>query len=313
MNHDSATPQPTGEQHVITRGSATATITEVAASLRAFSVGGVDLIQSYAQGVTPPFASGIILMPWPNRVADGVWTLDGAQQQLDITEPAKHNAIHGLLRFTGYRVLERTEASITLGATVFPQHGYPFHLETSVRYELVEHGLSVTHDVRNLSEAKAPVGVGAHPFLTIGDVPTEELVLTVHASTYFDVDARLLPHGELPVDGTKYDLRSGVRLGGLELDTAFGAVVTRDGESAVLRAPDGREVQLVQDEDHPYVQVFTTPIFPKPEGLGLAVAIEPMTAAPDALNSGLGLHWVDPGDSWNVGWGIRYAGFHEGE
>lgn len=308
MNHE-----PTGEQFVLTRGDATATVTEVAASLRAFSVGGIDLVQPYAALSSPPFASGIILMPWPNRVADGTWTLDGAVQQLDITEPAKNNAIHGLLRFTGYRVLERSDEAITLGARVFPQHGYPFHLETSVRYELVDGGLSVTHDVRNLSSASAPVGIGAHPFLTIGDVPTEELVLTVHASTYFDVDARLLPHAELPVDGTKYDLRAGARIGDLELDTAFGGVITHNGSAATLRAPDGREVSLVQDEDHPYVQVFTTRLYPKAGGPGTAVAIEPMTAAPDALNSGLGLRWIDGGDSWNAGWGIRYAGFHEGE
>jgi aldose 1-epimerase len=307
VNHEPTTIEPSGEQYLITRGDATAVITEVAASLRGYRVGGVDIVQPYPEGTTPPFASGIILMPWPNRVADGRWTLDGAVQQLDLTEPAKNNAIHGLLRFTGYRVLERSAESITLGATVFPQHGYPFHLETSVRYELLDNGLSVTHDVRNLSAAKAPVAAGAHPFLTIGDVPTEDLVLTVHASTYFDVDARLLPHGQLPVDGTSNDLRAGVRVGDLELDTAFGGIVTVDGASATLRAPDGREVQLVQDEDHPYVQVFTTRTYPKRGGPGLAVAIEPMTAAPDALNSGLGIAWVEPGSTWNAGWGIRHS------
>ena len=305
--------EPTGTQYTITRGNASATIAQVAAALRKFTVGGVELVQSYPDGMLTPFASGIILMPWPNRVADGVWTLNGATQQLDITEPARHTALHGLLRYVGYDLIEHTESSVTLGATVFPQHGYPFHLETSVTYELVDGGLSVTHDVRNLSTAAAPVSSGAHPFLTIGDVPAEELVLTVHASTHFDVDDRLLPLGELPVDGTKYDLRQGVRLGGLELDTAFGGVITVDGVAASLRAPDGREVQLVQDEDHPYVQVFTTPIYPSVDGPRLAAAIEPMTAAPDALNSGLGLAWVEGGSTWNAGWGIRYAGFNEGE
>ncbi|CAN5303520.1 aldose 1-epimerase family protein [soil metagenome] len=302
-----AASEPTGEQFVLSRGGATAVITEVAASLRALSIDGVDLVQRYPDGTTPPFASGIVLMPWPNRVADAVWTLDGGLQQLDITEPSKHNAIHGLLRYTGYRVLERSEDALTLGATVFPQHGYPFHLETSVRYELVEGGLSVSHEVRNLSSSPAPVGIGAHPFLTIGDVPTEELVLTVHASTYFDVDARLLPHAELPVEGTRYDLRAGARAGGLVLDTAYGAVQPVDGAVASLRAPDGREVQLVQDDQHPYVQVFTARTYPKEDGPGLAIALEPMTAAPDALNSGLGLQWVHPGATWSVGWGIRYV------
>ncbi len=305
MNHP--TIEPTGTQYTLTHGDVRAVITEVAASIRALSVAGVDIVQPYAELSSPPFASGIILMPWPNRVADGTWVLDGVTQQLDLTEPARHNALHGLLRFTGYRVIEKSESALTLGATVFPQHGYPFHLETTVRYELGDEGLNVTHEVNNLSSDKAPVGIGAHPFLTIGDVPTEELILTVHASTYFDVDDRLLPLGEPVVDGTKYDLRLGARVGNLELDTAFGGLITQNGVAAALRAPDGREVRLVQDEAHPYVQVFTTREYPKPTGPGMAVAVEPMTAAPDALNSGLGLHWVEPGDTWNVSWGIHYS------
>lgn len=308
---------PTGQQYSLFRptplGEARATITQVAASLREFSIGGVDLTQRYPENVTPPFACGIVLVPWPNRIEDGIWILDGQKQQLDLTEPDRHNAIHGLLRYVGYRPLEQTADSVTLGATVFPQHGYPFHLETSVRYELVDDGLNVTHWVRNLSEARAPVAFGTHPFLTIGDVPPEQLVLTVHASTHFEVDARLNPIRETPVDGTEYDLRGGRRLADLELDDAFGGVDSVDGVAARLTAPDGREVRLRQDENHPYVQVFTTREFPKKNGPGLAVAIEPMTAPANAFNSGQGVRWVDPGDEWSVGWGIQYAGNHEGE
>jgi aldose 1-epimerase len=321
---------PTGEQYVITRGLFRATITEVAAALREFTVDGVDLTEPYPRSATPPFADGISLAPWPNRVADGLWHLNGKPQQLDITETDKHNALHGLLRYTGFRLVERTDASVTLGAHVFPQHGYPFHLDTTVRYELVDGGLEVTHTVLNLSDAAAPVALGAHPFLTIGDVPTADLTLTVHASTRFEVDARLNPIREIPVEGT-YDLRAGRSVGELDFDDAFGGVETvhdafggvrtvhdafggvesRYGVSAVLAAPDGRRVLLVQDENHGYVQVFTTRGFPKHSGggngePGLAVAVEPMTAPPDAFNSGLGLRWVEPGETWRAGWGIQY-------
>ena len=300
------TTSPTGDQYILTRGDARAAITQVAAALREFSIGGVDVTEPYSDSVTPPFGNGIVLAPWPNRVADGLWQLDGAPQQLDLTEPARHNALHGLLRYTGYRLIDQTPESVSLAATIFPQHGYPFHLETSVRYELVDGGIDVTHDVRNLSAAPAPVAFGTHPFLTIGDVAPEELVLTVHASTRFDVDDRLNPIAEIPVDGPNFDLRAGRPVTELDLDTAFGGLATVDGVSATLRAPDGREVQLLQDENHPYVQVFTTREFPKKGGKGLAVAVEPMTAPPDAFNSGTGLRWVEPGDSWSVGWGIRY-------
>ena len=36
------------------------------------------------------------------------------------------------------------------------------------------------------------------------------------------------------------------------------------------------------------------------------MAIEPMTAPPDALNSGDGLRWLSPGDTWEARWGIQY-------
>ena len=303
----------TGEQFVLTRptatGSSTAIITEVAAALRTFQIDGVDLTEPYGPERTPPFGDGIVLAPWPNRVEDGIWLLDGKRQHLDITEPARHNAIHGLLRSTAYRVTDQSESSVTLAATVYPQHGYPFMVDTTVTYELVEGGLTVTHGLRNVSAAKAPVAVGTHPFFRIGDVPTEDLVLRLGAGTRFETDDRLIPVAENPVAGTKYDLRDGVRVGDLYLDDAFGGVVMTGGESvSSLTAPDGRRVELWQDDQHPYVQVFTTRKFPKNGGLGLAVAIEPMTAAPNALNTGLGLRWLEPDEHWVVRWGIRYSG-----
>lgn len=304
---------PTGIQYTLTLGDVKATITQVAAALRELSVGGVDLVQSYPESSTPPFAAGIVLVPWPNRIEDGIWSLNGVTQQLDITEPKYNNAIHGLLRFSPYTAVEQSESAVTLGATVFPQHGYPFLLNTTVRYELVADGVKVTHSIHNLSDAAAPAAVGTHPFLKIGGVPTEELTLTVHASMRFPVDARLLPSDEIPVEGTEYDLRQGRPLVELDLDDAFGGVETVNGVSASLTAPDGRQVRLVQDENHPYVQVFTTDKFPADGGHAHAVAIEPMTAPAEAFNTGLGLKWVQPGENWSVSWGIQYAGGSEGE
>lgn len=298
---------PTGDQFELTRGGSRAVITQVAAALREFSVDGVHLTEPYSDSVTPPFGDGIVLAPWPNRVRDGKWVLDGQTLQLDITEPARDNALHGLLRVAPYLVVERSESSITLAATVYPQHGYPFRVATTVTYELVDGGLRVIHTATNESGAPAPVAFGTHPFFRIGDVPTEEVTLTLHAGTRFDVDDRLNPLAEVPVDGD-FDLRGGRLVAELELDTAFGGLAPVDRVVATLTAPDGRRVSLWQDENHGYSQVFTTRSFPKDGGLGLAVAVEPMTAPPDALNSGLGLKWLEPGETWSVEWGIQYAG-----
>ena len=209
-------------------GPAKAIITEVAAGLRSYAVNGIDLVESFPAESTPPMGAGIVLVPWPNRIRDGAWVQNGVRLQLALTEPARQNAIHGLLRFAPYREVARADDSITLGATVFPQFGYPFHLDTEVTYALAADGLEVTHVVRNVGSTDAPVALGAHPYLKIGDVPTGDLVLRLAAETHIDVDARMNPIGETPVDGTRFDLRAGRRVDDLDLDDGFGAVTVRE-------------------------------------------------------------------------------------
>ena len=302
-----------GEQHDLTLVTATgrvcAVITEVAAAVRHLSIDGIEIAVGYPADVPPPFSSGIVLIPWPNRVRDGRWTHEGRTLQLDITEPARGNALHGLLQTTPYRLVQRTGCSVTLGAQVFPQNGYPFHLDTRVHYTLAPTGIEVTHTVRNVGSACAPVALGAHPFLTIGDIPSDELVLTVSADHHIDVDDRLNPIGVTPVQDTPWDLRGGRTVGALELDDAWSGVTIVDGGSThSLRARDGRTVSLWADEHFGYVQVFITRAFPCGSGHQTAVAIEPMTAPADAFNSGEGLRWLGPGEDWSASWAIRYQG-----
>ncbi len=257
--------------------------------------------------VAPPYGSGVILAPWPNRVRDGKWTHDGVELQLAISEPKTGNALHGLLRHADYEVREQTASSVLLGALIPPQGGWPFLLDTWVRYEARADGVTVTHGIRNLGTSRAPYALGSHPYLRIGEYLVDDLVLTLAASTYFPVDERMNPTGELAVDGTPYDLRTGRRVQDVDVDTAFGGVTHRDGASAWLTAPDGSTLELVQDVDWGYLQVFTPRDFPRPEGPGLAVTLEPMTAPPDALNTGQGLRWLEPGESSEGSWGLRYS------
>ena len=296
---------PTGAQFVLENAQTGvgAQITQVGAALRRLTVGGVELVPPYPADAPAPAASGVVLVPWPNRIRDGSWTQDGKTRRLAITEPALNNASHGLLRFTAYEAIETAPDRVVLGADVFPQTGYPFHLSTRVTYALTGSGLSITHDIANVGPDAAPVAVGTHPYLMIGGVPTRDLVLRSSGTHRFVVDKQLVPIDESPV-GPSNDLREGRRLGDVILDTAYSGLV-RDADGRIrhtLQAPDGRALTLWQGPGFDYAQVFTTDRYP---GQTLAVAIEPMTAPADAFNSGRGLNWLQPDESWTLDWGIE--------
>ncbi len=299
---------PTGEQYALhhdgAHGPVEAVITTVAAGLRHLTVDGHDLVQGYPESSTPPYGCGIVLVPWPNRVRDGRWMLDGEVQQLDLTEVDKTNAIHGLLRNTSYQLVERSADAVTLGAAVVPQHGWPFHLWTTVEYRLTGNGITVTHAVTNLGDRTAPYAVGTHPFIRVGAHPVDELTITARTVEHVMVDDRLNPVGLEPAAGA-WNLAEGRLVGDLALDDAFRVEPDPDGVvRTVLTAADGTETEVWQAGDWQWLQLFITRAFPTPDGPVTAIAVEPMTAPADALTSGAGLRWIEPGASWSGSWGI---------
>ena len=52
----------------------------------------------------------------------------------------------------------------------------------------------------------------------------------------------------------------------------------------------------------PWVQAFTADV---PDLARGGIAVEPMTCAPDAFNSGAGLLVLAPGERWTTSWGIK--------
>ena len=295
----------TGAQYRLEKGNAAAVVASLGGALRSYTVAGTALVETYPDGSIPPSAAGILLAPWANRIAGGRWELDGQEQQLDITEPKLQNAIHGLLRNSGYTAVETGADFLVLSAEIFPQHGYPFHLIHSVRYSLDDDGgLRVRQGLANVGAGKAPFALGAHPFLRLGDVPSEDLTIRVDAALRLSTDAALIPTGQVAVDGAD-DLRGGQRVGGLNLDAAFTGLTARDGYFRhELTAPDGRSVQLWAEQDFGYVHIFVTHKLP---GRACAVAVEPMTAPANCFNSGDGLRWLEPGTEFSAEWGIRAA------
>src|ERR1044072_4823242 len=162
--------RPTGEQLEITSGDARAVVTEVGAALRSFTVADVPYTETYGADEVPPLGAGAVLVPWPNRVGGATWSHAGIRRQLEMTEPARGNATHGLVRTAPGTLLEHGDDSVTLGIEVGEVQGWPLPFRTTVRYALEDGGLSVTHTLHNTGNEELPFGVGTHHYPRPGHV-----------------------------------------------------------------------------------------------------------------------------------------------
>ena len=300
------TVAPTGRQHEIRYGGQRAIVVEVGGGLREYEVDGFGVLDGFGPDELASAGRGQILAPWPNRIADGRYEFGGEVLQLPLSEPELRNAIHGLVRWSAWQLLEGDAARVRLGHRLWPQPGYPFVLALEARYELSEDGLSVATTVENRGGGPAPFGLGQHPYFRVAPGPVDGTLLQLPAATRMEADERQIPTGRLlSVEGTAWDFRASRPIGESRLDTAFADLERGDDGLArvELAAPDGRRrVTVWMDEAFGYLMVFTG------DALGergrQSVALEPMTCAPDAFRSGIGLRVLDPGERLTMRWGV---------
>src|SRR5487761_1756150 len=149
----------------------------------------------YAADLLPPAGAGQLLAPWPNRVDRGRYSFDGAELQLDLSEPAAGNAIHGLTRWATWVPVTFEPNSVLLRQLVLGHAGYPFCLEIDAEYRVDRHrGLRGQGTARNQGSGPAPYGTGSHPYLTAGTPTVDDCELTLPAARWQPTDDRGIPH-----------------------------------------------------------------------------------------------------------------------
>jgi aldose 1-epimerase len=294
--HSLAMTSPSGIDVVLRSDPYEAHVVEVGAGLRTLTRDGLDVVDGYGPDEMCSAGRGQLLSPWPNRIEDGRYDVGGRSLQLPLSEAAARNAIHGLVRWTPWRLDGTAEASARWSHRLYPQPGYPFTLDLTVTYELSGNGLRLTVEAANVGGIPAPYGFGAHPYLTVGR-SVDDCILEVPASRYCDVDDRGLPGEARPVEGTPYDFLSPRPVGATTLDHPFSGVEHADGwGSASLTDPDtGRAARVSFDGALRWLQVYSADSHGPTARQYLAV--EPMTCPPNAFRSGVDLVVLQPGDT----------------
>ncbi|MCW2924163.1 MAG: aldose epimerase [Thermoleophilia bacterium] len=297
---------PTGRQFTISRGDARATVVELGGGIRSYVADGRELLDGFGEDETVSSSRGQVLAPWPNRIDGGAYEWDGADHQLPLSEPAKGNAAHGLLRFTRWECAAHTDDEVTLSQLLLPQPGYPFSLAVEVRYRLTSRGLDVTTTARNVGSRALPYASGQHPYLAAPNGGLlDACTVQLRADTFLPADERGIPTQAESVDGSQFDLREPRAIGDLQLDTAY-TDLERDAEgraAATLLGPDASGTQLWVDESYSWLQLFTGDTL-APERRRRGLAAEPMTAPANAFRSGTDVTRLEPGQAHTACWGL---------
>ncbi|BDC17783.1 aldose 1-epimerase [Acidianus sp. HS-5] len=245
----------------IQKGDTEAEILERGAYLYSFKVNSRDVL---LEGRERQTRGGMaLLIPFANRIKGGEYCWRGKKYELP--KNSEGNAIHGLVRDKVWDIESLKNDEVTLSLYLKDQ-GYPSPLFIKVRYLLDSSSLTTAISIKN-EGSDAPLVVGAHPYF----------IVRGNWRIFPDRAKRLIMKDKIPT-GEMEDFTITQR----EYDDCFllkGNVTLFSEYSKVT----------IEKENMDFVQIYT--------GQPSAVAVEPMSGAPDAFHNEIGLATLKEGET----------------
>ena len=201
--------------------------------------------------------------------------------------------IHGLLYDVPFDVISH-DANEQLAMVVLKHHyagsddGYPVPYDIVVTYTLSQQNrLTITTEVTNRYSQPIPVSDGWHPYFSLG-APVDALHMQIASDTMLEFNEELIPTGELLPD-TRFT--EGALLGDTQLDNCFLLKPATDRPACTLTNQElGVQLKIHAHQHYPYLQLYIPP-------QRTSIAIENLSAAPDAFNNKMGLIELEPGET----------------
>lgn len=271
----------------------------------------IDSVWGYSGGSGKRGGQGDVLIPFPGRIGNGRYSFDGLTFQLECNDKEGPNAIHGFVRSLPWQIQQlhpnRVSFEVRLDATTYADRGYPFSLRILVTYELNNQGLGCRFSVTNVGHKPAPVGVGFHPYFTVGTSIVDEAEAQIPGTGFLEFNERLVPTGTIyPVQDTPWDYRRFRPIAQRRFNHCY-VNLERDTEGTAMAAlrhvPSNRTITMTMDAAFSSVVVYTGDAIA--DAPRVALAIEPMTCASDAFNHPeWGLKRLAPDETFSGCWGV---------
>jgi aldose 1-epimerase len=231
------------------------------------------------------------LSPFVCRMKNGEYSFGKSTYKIERFYLGK-NAIHGLLYNKAFTITEKNADEESAIVSLVNEYrgsdkGYPFNYDCIVTYELEkENSLTVTTNIINKDAGNIPVADGWHPYFTFGN-NINDLQLEFQSKEILEFDEELLPTGKLiPYQ----EFGSLKKIGDTFLDNCFTVNFAECQPMLVLRDTDKKlQLEIYPEKSYPYLQIYTPPH-------RQSIAIENLSAVPDAFNNGFGLLTLAPNE-----------------
>lgn len=232
------------------------------------------------------------LSPFACRINNAAYQFDGSQYLIE-KFLLNGSALHGLIFDAVFSVTKIWADEEGAGVALLYQYkaadkGYPFTYNCEVRYELKkENALTLTTVISNTDTAAIPMQDGWHPYFSFGGT-VDELQLSFKSSSIVLFNEALIPTGELQEYNEFEQLKP---IGNTSFDNCFVLKPELQGPACILKDSSQKiQLEIYPDKTYPYLQIYTPP-------QRTSIAIENLSAVPDAFNNKMGLLVLEPRSS----------------
>ncbi|MBK8710752.1 MAG: aldose 1-epimerase [Niastella sp.] len=234
---------------------------------------------------------GLKLSPFSGRLKNKCYRFLNKEYTVNSYSLGGH-ALHGFLYKVPFTVTKTKVQPHSVFVEMEYQYkkediGYPFIYSCIVQYCLKKNNrLMITTRIKNKGKEKMPVTDGWHPYFALGS-PIDELYLQIDSNKKVELNNELVPSGNIIKNKT---FREPTKINQLHLDDCFMVKPEKNKPVCTLtNLNTGLQLQIIPGKGYPFLQIYTPPS-------RSSIAIENMSAVPNAFNNKMGLIILKPGE-----------------
>ncbi len=248
-------------------------------------IDGYDSVEDFNKNCESKGFRSCKLSPYVCRIPEnGKYEYGKKEYQIgkfDLNGASLHGLIYNMPFKPAFSEASDDHAMVALQYTYDgwdPGYPFPYFIEV-IYYLLKDNTVNISTNIYNEHNSTIPIADGWHPYFNLGR-PVDELYLEMASDQMVVFDDRLIPTGALKPEARFEFLQS---LEDLELDNCFLLRNPLFGPAcSLVNTQDKIALTITPDETYPYLQIYTPPH-------RKSIAIENLSAAPDAFNNQMGL------------------------